>query len=358
VVALAFLLFVVSVFAQLPTATISGVVKDSSGAVVPGATLMVRNSATGQAPVVAKPDVCCSWFTWVETPPKDLSAVPVTVSKVGGAVYMLGARGSGNVGASVGDDGVLLVDDMFAVMAPKIRAALKTITDKPLRFIITTHYHTDHAGGNIAYPEAVIIAQDNVRKRMQEGVIRSSGQAVKPYPPEALPVITFPDSLTVHFNGEDIRVIYFSGHTDGNSVVVFPKSNVVHMSDSFVTYGYPGIDFDAGGSFALWIKHLDALVKELRPDVKIIPGHGPICNLQQMKDYLAMLKEARSAVEQGMKQGKSLQQIQQEKVLAKWDLLTQRTDGYYRTADQFIAILYQDLTNDLKRKQGVERKVD
>src|SRR6266508_3735399 len=177
----------------------------------------------------------------------DFSKVQIKVTKVSGNIYLLEGAG-GNIAASVGDDGIVIVDDQFTPLAEKIQAALKGITDKPVRFIINTHYHGDHTGGNEFFQkQAPIIAHDNVRKRLQAGGAAGNGGSLhmeqKAQPKGALPIITFDHDVTVHLNGEDIRALHFpAGHTDGDSVIYFPKSNVVHMGDDFVTYGFPFVD--------------------------------------------------------------------------------------------------------------------
>jgi glyoxylase-like metal-dependent hydrolase (beta-lactamase superfamily II) len=161
---------------------------------------------------------------------QDFSNVQIKVTKVGGTVYMLEGAG-GNIGVSVGEDGIVLVDDQFAPLAPKIREALKGITDKPIKFVLNTHFHGDHTGGNSQFSsEATIIAQENVRKRLIDGGT-VAGSEVKPAAKAALPVITFNDRATVHLNGEDIRAIHFPhGHTDGDSIIFFPQSNGASVS--------------------------------------------------------------------------------------------------------------------------------
>jgi len=182
---------------------------------------------------------------------KDFSKVEMKVSKVAGTVYMLEGAG-GNIGASVGEDGIVVVDDQYAPLAEKIQAALQGITDKPVRFVINTHYHGDHTGSNAYFQRtAPVIAQDNVRKRLEQAGVAGNGGSVrmdtKPQAKEALPIITFDHDVTVHLNGEDIRALHFpAGHTDGDSIIFFPKSNVVHMGDDYVTYGFPFIDVDSG----------------------------------------------------------------------------------------------------------------
>src|SRR5215510_6252297 len=183
----------------------------------------------------------------------DFSKVQMKVTKVAGNVYMLEGSG-GNIGASVGEDGIVIVDDQFAPLADKIKAALKGITDKPVRFVINTHYHSDHTGGNaILQRDAPVIAHDNVRKRLASGGtggnLGSVKMELKPEAKEALPILTFDHDVTIHLNGEDIRALHYpNGHTDGDSVIFFPTSNVVHMGDDFVTYGFPFIDLAGGGS--------------------------------------------------------------------------------------------------------------
>jgi len=276
---------------------------------------------------------------------QDFSKVQMKVTKVAGNVYMLEGAG-GNIGASVGDDGIVIVDDQYAPMADKIKAALKGITDKPVRFVINTHYHEDHTGGNAIFQQtSPIIAQDNVRKRLQEGGSAGNFGAVsfeaKPQPKEALPIITFDHDITVHLNGEDIRALHFPhGHTDGDSVIFFPKSNVVHMGDDFVTYGFPFVDLGGGGSVKGMTAALEEIIPKLPADVKIIPGHGPVSNLDDVRRFVAMLKDTTAVVEKGIQQGKSLDQLKQENVLAPW----QKWSGDFITTEQWLVTLYNDLT--------------
>jgi len=179
----------------------------------------------------------------------DWDKVEIKVQKVAGSVYMLTGRG-GNIGVSAGADGIVVVDTQFAPLAARIQAALKGISDKPVRFILNTHYHGDHAGGNAEFAKlGTVIAQENVRQRLAEGSEIKRFGKTPPAPKEALPVVTFSERATLHLNGEDIRALHFPhGHTDGDSVIFFPQSNVVHMGDDFVTYGFPFVDIENGGS--------------------------------------------------------------------------------------------------------------
>jgi cyclase len=275
---------------------------------------------------------------------QDFSKVEIKVTKVSGNVYMLEGAG-GNIAASVGEDGIAIVDDQFAPLADKIRAALKGLTDKPLRFIINTHYHFDHTGGNASLHDATIIAHDNVRKRLASSSVIGNGGSVKmeqpANPKEALPVITFAHDVTLHVNGEDIRALHAPhGHTDGDSIVFFPKSKVVHFGDDFVRYGFPFVDINGGGSTQGMIAALEGALTQLPADVKVIPGHGALSTLDDVRGFVTMLKETRAVVEKGVKAGKTLQQLQQEKVLAPW----QNYSGPFVSTDLFIETLYNELT--------------
>jgi glyoxylase-like metal-dependent hydrolase (beta-lactamase superfamily II) len=286
---------------------------------------------------------------------EDFSKIELRVTKVAGNVYMLDAAkgdAGGNIGASVGEDGIVIVDDQYAPLADKIRAALKGVTDKPVRFVINTHYHGDHTGGNAIFQkEAPVIAQDNVRKRLEQGGKAGTGGSVtmdrKPAEKGALPIITFEHDVTVHLNGEDIRALHFpAGHTDGDSVIYFPQSNVVHMGDDFVTYGFPFIDVTSGGSIDGMIDGVEKAIAQLPPDVKVIPGHGPVSNLDDVRAYVKMLKETRDVVEKALKKHKTLDQMKQEKILEPW----KKYSGDFISSDAFIETLYNSLTGQKNGK--------
>src|SRR5947209_4670240 len=280
---------------------------------------------------------------------QDLSKVEIKVQKVSGTVYMLVGAG-GNIGASVGEDGIVVVDNEYLPLAEKIEAALKGLTDKPVKFVLNTHWHGDHTGGNPYFGEkAPIIAQENVRKRLASGGKTRFGET-KPAPKVALPVITFDEDVSVHLNGEDIRAIHIAnGHTDGDSVIFFPQSKVVHMGDDFFNGGmFPFIDLDSGGSVQGMIAGGEKVLAEAPDDVKIIPGHGPLGTKDDLRKFVTMLKETSAAVQAGIKKKKTLAQLKQEKVLAQWDSYGQ---GFIKT-DVFIEILYDSLTKKLSGPQN------
>jgi glyoxylase-like metal-dependent hydrolase (beta-lactamase superfamily II) len=282
---------------------------------------------------------------------KDFSKVNIEVIKVSGTVYMLKGAG-GNIGASVGDDGIVIVDDQYAPLADKIQAALKGITDKPVRFVINTHYHEDHTGSNEYFQKtAPIIAHDNVRKRLEEGGVAGNGASVKfdakPQPKGALPIITFDHDVTVHLNGEDIRALHFpAGHTDGDSIIYFPKSNVVHMGDDFVTYGFPFIDVSSGGSIDGMIDGVEKAIAQLPADVKVIPGHGPVSSLDDVRTYIKMLKDTRETVRAALKQKKTLDQMKKDKILDPW----KKYSGDFISEDAYLETLYNSLTGSKEGK--------
>ncbi len=279
---------------------------------------------------------------------QDFSKVQIKVTKVSGNIYMLEGEG-GNIAASVGEDGIVIVDDQYAPLADKIQLALKNlgITDKPVRFVINTHYHGDHTGGNAPFANtgATVIAQDNVRKRMASGGAAGNGGSIKmdnpPAPKAALPIITFDHDVTVHLNGEDIRALHFpAGHTDGDAVIFFPKNNVVHMGDDFVRYGFPFIDVASGGSVQGMIAAMEKVSAELPTDVKVIPGHGALSNLDDVRAFVKMLKETSAAVEKAIDEHKTLEQMKQEKILEPW----KNWSGDFVDQDKFIETLYNSLT--------------
>lgn len=277
----------------------------------------------------------------------DFDAVQVKAAKVAGNVWMLTGAG-GNIGVSVGDDGIVLVDDQYAPLAPKIEAALETITDKPVRFILNTHYHPDHTGGNEHFGmSAPIVAHENVRKRLNGDAVGPDGRQPAS-PASALPVITFNDSVTIHLNGEDVRAVHMPhGHTDGDSVIWFTKSNVVHLGDDFFVGMFPFVDTNNGGSVRGLIANIETMLPKIPDDAKLIPGHGTLSDKAGLRAFLDMLKGTLATVEQGIAAGKSADQLKDEKALAKWD---DWGKGFIKN-DVWIDTLYAEASTPRERHE-------
>jgi len=240
---------------------------------------------------------------------RDFSTVEIKTQKVAGNIYMLEGAG-GNIGVSAGEDGILIVDDQFKPLADKIRAALKGINPGKLRYVLNTHFHGDHVGSNEIFgAEATIIAHDNVRKRISTRQESSRG-VVEALAKEGWPVITFDASVSVHFNGEEIRVIHVpNGHTDGDSIIHFTGANVVHMGDQMFAGRFPFIDLEGGGTLRGYTKNIADIIAQLPADVKIIPGHGPLSTLDDLKAMHKMLVGTADIVQKKIKEGKSLESI-------------------------------------------------
>jgi cyclase len=254
---------------------------------------------------------------------RDFSKVEIKVIPVAGKVYMLEGAG-GNIGVSVGEDGILLVDDQFEPLAPKIRAALGGIAGAgsgggKIKLLINTHWHGDHVGGNKVFgPEATILAQTNVRRRLAtEQTVR--GEKVAPLPSQALPVVTYDQAVSVHWNGEEIKVVHFPhGHTDGDSVVFFTGSNVVHMGDDFFNGMFPFVDLGTGGSVQGLIDNVTRVLAMMPPDAKVIPGHGPLATRADLERFRSMLVATSDIVRRRMQAGDSLEKMQSEGLPAEF----------------------------------------
>jgi glyoxylase-like metal-dependent hydrolase (beta-lactamase superfamily II) len=252
---------------------------------------------------------------------------------------------------SIGEDGVLIVDDQYAPLVPKIQAALKGITDKPVRFVLNTHYHGDHTGGNegFAKEKAEVIAHDNVRKRLESGTT-THGEKVPPAAKGALPIITFVSSLTVHINGEDIKAMHFaSGHTDGDSIIYFPKANVIHMGDHFFNMYFTFVDVPNGGSLKGMIENVEKAMASVPDDVKVIPGHGNLATKADALEYVKRLKDVQALVAAAYKKGMTLEQMKKQNVVSKYDEMGK----FFIKNDEIIEVAYDELTKTkMKGKQS------
>lgn len=233
---------------------------------------------------------------------------------------MLEGRG-GNIGLSVGEDGIFMIDDQFANITPKILEAIKTISDKPIRFLINTHWHGDHTGGNenINKEGAVIVAHENVRERMStEQFNKDWNRTTPPSPKGALPTVTFSKDLTFHFNDERIFIFHVhEAHTDGDAMVYFTKSNVLHMGDTYFQGKYPFIDLNSGGSATGYIEAIEKAVLLINDDTKIIPGHRNVSSKSELSDYLKMLKKLKKRILAEIAHGKTEDEVTNNTSLTK-----------------------------------------
>lgn len=241
---------------------------------------------------------------------QDFSKVEVKATHVAGNVYMLTGSG-GNIGVSVGPEGILIVDDQFAPLAPKIEAALKQLNPGKLKFVLNTHHHGDHTGGNAHFgQQAPIIAHRNVRLRL--------GGKPGDSKPE-LPIITFDDSLSVWFNGEEIKLVHVPpAHTDSDSIIYFTGANVIHFGDTFFSGRFPNIDLNGGGDVRGYVRNVADAIQKVPADAKLIPGHGPLSSVKELKEFHEMLAETSGIVERAIAAGKTVDQIKADGLPEKW----------------------------------------
>jgi glyoxylase-like metal-dependent hydrolase (beta-lactamase superfamily II) len=251
----------------------------------------------------------------------------------------------GNIALVVGPDAVYLIDDQLQPLTPKLKAEIAKVTDKPVRFVVNTHWHRDHTGGNQAFGEAgaVILAHDNVRKRLaSEQFIAALNRRVPPSPPSGLPLITFADSLTLHLNGDDVEVLHVEpAHTDGDSIVRFHKADVIHMGDTLMTMGYPFVDRSSGGRFDGFIAAAERALALAGPQTRIIPGHGPATDRAGLVQWRDMLRTIRERVAKAVADKKSLAEVQAAHPSAEWDA---RLGKGFITPDVLVKSLYEELT--------------
>ncbi len=235
--------------------------------------------------------------------------VTIKITKVAGNVYLLQGRG-GNIGALVGPEGIMIVDDDYKSVSEKLAAALKELGSEKPRFIFNTHWHGDHTQGNQFFgKDSIILAHINVRKRLSQ-VNKIFGEEIQPYPAYAWPMITYSDSITMHFNGEEVRAVHYpNGHTDGDTVIFFVKSNVVHLGDDFFVGRFPFVDLDSGGSVQGLITNIAALIRQIPAGAKLIPGHGALSTIDDLKTYHQALVETSDIVREAMKNKKTLDEI-------------------------------------------------
>lgn len=274
---------------------------------------------------------------------QDFSNVEVKATPIRDGLYLLTGRG-GNIVASVGDDGVFLVDDQYAPLTERILATLAAITDQPVRFVINTHWHGDHVGGNenLARAGAVIVAHENVRRRMStEQFMAVFNTTVPASPARALPVVTFTGGVTLHLNGDDVRVMHVANaHTDGDSLVHFQHVNVLHMGDIYFNGLYPFIDLDSGGGIHGMIAAIERGLELSDDSTVIVPGHGPLSDRAELAAYRDMLAGFRDRIAALKGEGQSLEQVIAARPTAEFD---ESLGGAFISPERLVGFIYNSL---------------
>ena len=252
----------------------------------------------------------------------------------------------GNIGLCIGNDGAFIIDDQFAPLTPKIKAAIGKLTDKPVQFVINTHWHFDHTGGNENFGTggSIIVSQENSRRRMQaDQFLGSPAQKQAAYSSAGLPKITFTQSMTFYYNGETIQVFHIANaHTDGDAIIYFEKSNIAHMGDVFVRYGFPFIDEPNGGNVNGMIETIDSVINLVNANTVIIPGHGQLSKKEDLINYNNMLKTVRDRVKKQMDEGKTMEQI----------IATDPMGGFEKRGvgvNEFVKVVYDSILKSKKK---------
>jgi len=265
-----------------------------------------------------------------------------TVPIATGLYELIAAPNIGNIGLSVGDDAVFVIDDQFAPLTPKILAAIKAITPKPVRFVVNTHWHPDHTGGNenLANTGAVIFAQENVRKRLSsDQFIEALNSHTTAQPPAALPLVTFSTGLTFHINGDSVVVTYVpNAHTDGDAVIFFTKANVLHTGDAFVSDRMPFADLSSGGSIKGFIAGSEKLLAMINAQTKIIPGHGPVTDRTKLQTFRAMLLAMQTKMATEVKAKKTIEQVLADSITKAYE------KEFPLNHERFVRLLFQEMT--------------
>lgn len=269
----------------------------------------------------------------------DFDKVEIKTHKIADAVYMLEGQG-GNIGVSIGDDGVFIIDDQFGPLHKKITAAIAELTDKPVDYVVNSHWHFDHSDGNVAFGKAgaVIVSQSNSRQRMTTvQTLSSFGYEQQPYEKAGLPTITFDDEMWFHFNGDAIQLMHLgAAHTDGDTITYLNKANVIHTGDVFVTSGLPYIDAGNGGRIGGIIDSLARVLEVIDDETVIMPGHGMPGKKADMVKFRETLIEIREAVSEKKRAGVALGDIDAEALMAKYP------KGFL-PSEAFVAVVYNEI---------------
>jgi glyoxylase-like metal-dependent hydrolase (beta-lactamase superfamily II) len=278
---------------------------------------------------------------------RDWTKVEVKAEKVAEGVWMITGAG-GNIGLSAGADGAFLIDDQYAPLTDKIKAAVASVTDKPIKFLLNTHYHPDHVGGNenLGAGGSLIVAHENARKRLSTDWFNEAfGRDMKALAPAGLPVVTFTESVSFHWNGEEIRAFHVPpAHTDGDTAVYFVKTNVLHAGDLVFNGLYPVIDYGAGGSIDGMIAACDLLMGRIDEKTRVIPGHGPLTDKAGVKEFRDMLATVRDRIKPMVAAGKSVEEVRAIRPTAEFDA---KWGGGFNKPDPWVGIVYASLGGKL-----------
>jgi len=275
--------------------------------------------------------------------PQDFSQVQIKTTKIAGNFYTLAGSGR-TIGVLAAPDGVLMVDAQYAPLGDKILAAIKQISDGRIRFLINTHVHGDHTGGNenIGRQGAAILSRENLRSRLMKPAPQANGQPGVPAPPLALPVLTYDSPLRIHMNGEEVQLIPVpQAHTDGDTMVYFPVANVIMTGDFYRSTGYPNIDRANGGTMNGMLAGFEAVIRTGRPDTRVVPGHGAIVDKAAVAAHRDMMVAVRDKVAALVRGNKTQEEVVAAKVTAEFD--SKVTGATAQTADRFVTQLYQEL---------------
>lgn len=300
--------------------------------------------------------VICSLLTVGVFAQRDFSKIEIIPEKVTENIYMLKGSG-GNIGVCIGEKGVLMIDSQFAPLSDKIKAAIKKLSDQPIHYLVNTHWHGDHTGGNKNFnsDQVLLVAHDKVYERMnKDNLLKAFTQKVPAAPGKALPEITFSDKMTLQFGGEAVMVFHVdNAHTDGDAMVYFANSNVLHMGDTYFNGRYPYIDLSSGGSVDGLLNAVNTAIMIVDEDTKIIPGHGELSNKKELLKYREVVLTVRDRVKTAIKDGKSLEAIKAAKLNADYD---EKWGTGFINGDRIVDIIYTNLTTEMGMEKTPKEK--